>query len=85
LDQADRLIAGKKLRIAENAVMARSLYADAGQLGSALGWLGAAEIAWTAQQDPAACKQAAAAAQKLGGLTGSAHMRLVELQAACGK
>ncbi len=85
LDLADRLIAGKKLYIAENAVMARSLYTDAGQLGSALGWLGAAEVAWSAQEDAAACKTAAAEAQKIGGLAGAAQARLVELQTACAK
>ena len=85
LEQAQRLVAGKKLHIAENSKMARSLFTDAGQLGAAHGWLGAAQVAWQGEHDAPGCKRALAEAGKFAGLTDAEKATLAELRAAGGE
>ncbi len=83
--EARQLIAGKKLHVAENAKLARSLFQDAGRLGATQGWLGAAQVAWQGEHDAAGCKDALAEAGKLGGLNAEELATEADLRVNCGE
>ncbi len=80
VEQAQRLVAGKKMAVPENAALAKSLFADAGRLGATRGWLGVAQVAWRGEHDAAACKAALA---EMGDAEEADRAAIAELREAC--
>ena len=79
------LINGKGLENAGKRTMARSLFADAGRLGSVRGWLGAAQVAWHGEKDAETCRNALTHAGALGGFSDVELKVLADLRGECGR
>jgi hypothetical protein len=78
------LIGGNGLANVEKRTMAKSLFADAGRMGSVRGWLGTAQVAWHGEKDAATCRNALTHAGALGGFSDVELKVLADLRAECG-
>ena len=82
--EAARMVGGKKLQMPDACKLAKSLFADAGRLGSARGWLGVAHVAWFGEHNAGDCREALGEVEKIGGLGGAELDQQAALRAACG-
>lgn len=85
VEQADKLVTGKRLHIKQNAELALSLLRDAGELGQGRAWLGAARVAWQGLNDAAGCRDALTHAAAATGLSDTERKEIESLQAQCGR
>lgn len=82
--QGHKLVQGEKMASADQRKWAKSLYADAGSLGSAKAWLALAKLAWKGDRAAEECRHGLAEAGKLGGLSDAELKEVAELRADCG-